>query len=172
VTNKTIRVGLVGANAEAGWARASHIPAIKGIPGVKLAAVATRNEQSAREAADAFGADRGFYDPLAMIRDDLVDLVTIAVNVPAHRELVLAALHAGKAVYCEAPLGRTLAETEEMAHAAGSLHTAIGLQGRLNPAVAYSTPGFEHAVHNARLIEAVRRAADRGERQRVLPSQH
>jgi predicted dehydrogenase len=135
VTNKTIRVGLVGANAEAGWARASHIPAIKGLPGVKLAAVATRNEQSAREAADAFGADRGFSDPLAMIRDDLVDLITIAVNVPAHRELVLAALHAGKAVYCEAPLGRTLAETEEMAHAAGSLHTAIGLQGRLNPAV-------------------------------------
>jgi hypothetical protein len=31
----------------------------------------------------------------------------------------------------------------------------------------YSTPGFEHAVHNARLIEAVRRAAVRGERQRV-----
>jgi predicted dehydrogenase len=33
------------------------------------------------------------------------------------------------------PLGRTFAETEEMARAAGSLHTAIGLQGRLNPAV-------------------------------------
>jgi hypothetical protein len=32
---------------------------------------------------------------------------------------------------------------------------------------AYSTPGFEHAVRNARLIEAVRRAAHRGERQRV-----
>ena len=28
----------------------------------------------------------------------------------------------------------------------------------------YSTPGFEHALHNARLIEAVRRAAERGER--------
>jgi predicted dehydrogenase len=61
--------------------------------------------------------------------------VTIAVKVPAHRELVLSALHAGKAVYCEAPLGRTVAETEEMAHASGSLHTAVGLQGRLNPAV-------------------------------------
>jgi predicted dehydrogenase len=135
MTQKTIRVGLVGANAEAGWARVSHVPVINGLPGLKLAAVATRNERSAREAAQAFGADRGFSDPLAMIRDDLVDLVTIAVKVPAHRELVLAALHAGKAVYCEAPLGRTLAETEEMAHAAGSLHTAIGLQGRLNPAV-------------------------------------
>jgi predicted dehydrogenase len=135
MTQKTIRVGLVGANAEAGWARVSHVPVINGLRGLKLAAVATRNEQSAREAAEAFGADRGFSDPLAMIRDDLVDLVTIAVKVPAHRELVLAALHAGKAVYCEAPLGRTLAETEEMARAAGSLHTAIGLQGRLNPAV-------------------------------------
>jgi predicted dehydrogenase len=31
----------------------------------------------------------------------------------------------------------------------------------------YRTPGFGHAVHNARLIETVRRAANRGERQRV-----
>ena len=31
----------------------------------------------------------------------------------------------------------------------------------------YSTPGFEHALHNARLIEAVRRAAERGKRQKV-----
>jgi predicted dehydrogenase len=30
-----------------------------------------------------------------------------------------------------------------------------------------STPGFEHAVHNARLIEAITRAADLGERQKV-----
>ena len=56
-------------------------------------------------------------------------------KVPAHRELVLAALDGGKAVYCEAPLGRNVAETEEMASAVGSLHTAIGLQRRLNPAV-------------------------------------
>ena len=70
-----------------------------------------------------------------MIRDDRIDLITISVRVPAHRELVLAALEAGKPVYCEAPLGRTVAEAEEMARAAGSLHTAIGLQGRLNPAV-------------------------------------
>jgi predicted dehydrogenase len=68
VTPKAIRVGIVGANAKAGWARVSHVPAINGLP-----------------TAEAFGADRWFSDPLAMIRDDLVDLVTIAVNVPAHR---------------------------------------------------------------------------------------
>ena len=31
----------------------------------------------------------------------------------------------------------------------------------------YSTPSFEHALHNARLIEAVRRSADQGQRQKV-----
>jgi predicted dehydrogenase len=135
VTQKDIRVGIVGANATAGWAKGSHVPAIKGLPGLKLAAVATRNEQIARQAAEVFGAERWFFDPFAMIRDPQIDVVTIAVKVPAHRDLVLAALAVGKAVYCEAPLGRTLAETKEMASAVGSLHTAIGLQGRLNPAV-------------------------------------
>jgi predicted dehydrogenase len=135
MTQEEIRVAIVGANATKSWASASHVPAIKGLPGVKLAAVATRNEQSAREAAEAFGADRWFSDPFAMIHDDGIDIVTISVKVPAHRELVLGALDAGKAVYCEAPLGRTVAEAEEMTRAAGSLHTAIGLQARLNPAV-------------------------------------
>jgi predicted dehydrogenase len=132
---KEIRVGIVGADATASWAKAAHVPAIKGLPGLRLAAVATRNEDSAREAAEAFGADRWFSDPFAMIRDEQVDLITVAVKVPAHCDLVLAALNSGKAVYCEAPLGCNVREAEEMASAAGSLHTAIGLQGRLNPGV-------------------------------------
>jgi len=49
VTQNQIRVGIIGANAKRGWV--SHIPAINGIPGLKLAAVATRNEESARLAA-------------------------------------------------------------------------------------------------------------------------
>jgi predicted dehydrogenase len=130
-----ICVGVVGAAAKSGWAKMSHVPAINDLPGLRLAAVATRNEQSAREAAKAFGADRWYRDPLAMIRDDKIDIVTVSVNLPAHRELVLAALKAGKAVYCEAPLGCSVAEAEEMVNATHSLHTAIGLQGRLNPPV-------------------------------------
>jgi predicted dehydrogenase len=136
---KEICVGIVGANANNGWAKVSHVPAINGLPGLKLAAVATRNEQSAREAAEAFGAERWFSDPFAMIKDERIDVITISVKVPAHRGFVLAALDAGKAVYCESPLGCTVAEHEEMARAASSLHTAIGLQGRLNPAVRRAT---------------------------------
>ncbi|WKC37030.1 Gfo/Idh/MocA family oxidoreductase [Ectopseudomonas chengduensis] len=135
MANMPLRIGIIGADIRASWAGASHIPAIQAQPGLKLAAVATRKEESAKAAADAFGAERWYANPYDLICDDSIDIVTVAVKVPAHRDLVLAALKAGKAVYCEAPLGATLAETEEMAAATGSLHTAIGLQGRLNPSV-------------------------------------
>lgn len=133
--NTAIRVGIIGADTRASWAQLSHIPAIRSLDAVTLAAVATRREDSAREAAAAFGAGKWFADPYAMIVDDSVDVVTVAVRVPAHRDLVRAALAAGKAVYSEAPLGVSLTETRELASQAGSGHTAIGLQGRLNPSV-------------------------------------
>jgi predicted dehydrogenase len=51
MTQKEFRVGIVGVDTKASWAKVSHVPAINGLPGLKLAAVATRNEQSARQAA-------------------------------------------------------------------------------------------------------------------------
>lgn len=133
--NKTFSVGIVGADARASWAGAAHIPALQSQPDLTLAAVATRREESAQAAAAAFGAKKWFSDPYAMIEDESIDIITVAVKVPAHKDLVLAALEAGKAVYCESPLGASVAETAEMAAATGALHTAIGLQGRHNPAV-------------------------------------
>lgn len=135
MSNRQFKVGIIGADTRASWAGASHVPALQSQPSLVLAAVATRREESAKAAAEAFGAGRWFADPYAMINDDDIDLVTVAVKVPAHKDLVMAALKAGKAVYSESPLGATLAETEEMAAASGSLHTAIGLQGRHNPSV-------------------------------------
>lgn len=87
-----LRVGVIGADTKASWAGVSHIPAIRGLDMLTLSAVATRREESAREAAAAFGAEQWFVDPFALIRSDTVDVVTIAVRVPAHRDLVRAAL--------------------------------------------------------------------------------
>tara|TARA_B100000378_G_scaffold197675_3_gene161236 strand:- start:2398 stop:3540 length:1143 start_codon:yes stop_codon:yes gene_type:complete len=129
------RVGIIGADTQASWAGASHIPALAAQPSLVLAGVATRREESAKAAAEAFGAERWYADPFKLIEDEGIDVVTVAVKVPAHHDLVMAALAAGKAVYAESPLGATLAETEAMAAAGKSLHTAIGLQGRHNPAV-------------------------------------
>lgn len=135
MSDEKYRVGIIGADARASWAGASHVPALQAQPGLVLAAVATRREESARAAAEAFGVGRWFADPYEMIHDDGIDVVTVAVKVPAHRDLVMAALKAGKAVYSESPLGASLVETEEMAAAALSRHTVIGLQGRQNPSV-------------------------------------
>ena len=64
-----IRVGLIGVNAGRGWAAAAHIPAIRAVGALELAAVAARSQASADEAATAFGVARAFGDAYAMIRD-------------------------------------------------------------------------------------------------------
>ncbi len=136
-STKPLRVGIIGASAERGWAKESHVPAVQKLAGLELTAVATGSQPSADAAAKAFGAKRGYGSAKDLIADPDVDLVVVAVKVPDHRELVLAALAAGKHLYCEWPLGRDAAEAEELAAAAArtkGVHVAIGLQTRLNPA--------------------------------------
>lgn len=131
-----LRVAIVGANAARGWARDAHVPALAGLAGVRLEAVSARTQAGAEEAARAFGAVRAFGDSLAMVRDPDVDLVAVTVKVPEHRAVVLAALEAGKHVYCEWPLGRDVEEATEMAAAVtGRSHVLIGLQALSAPAV-------------------------------------
>lgn len=128
-----LRVGLIGANANYGWGKTAHVPAIAAATGVTLHAVASRSQSEADAAAEAFGAPLAFGDPEALASSPDVDLVAVAVRAPAHRDIVLAALRNRKPVYCEWPLGVNLAEAEEMAAAAQGIPTAIGLQGRHSP---------------------------------------
>jgi predicted dehydrogenase len=131
-----LRIGVVGANPNRSWAKDSHIPALRSLENVQLAAVATTSRPSADAAAAAFGVDAAYDDPLALITASEIDIVSVCVRVPYHRDLVLAGLAAGKHVYCEWPLGRDRAEAVEMAAArVGAVHVAIGLQAHMNPAV-------------------------------------
>jgi predicted dehydrogenase len=132
-----LRVGLVGASARAGWAKISHVPALKSLSDVKLEAVATRSIESARAAAEAFGAKLSFSDYRELVTNSGVDVVAVSVKVPDHLAIVNAALAAGKHVLSEWPLGRNLAEAEEMAKNGlrAGVRTAVGLQGRAHPAV-------------------------------------
>lgn len=132
-----LKVGIIGANAQASWAKDSHVPALQNLPGLELGAVATSNMDTARAAAQAFGAPQAFAGGLDLIHQSDVDIVSVCVKVPHHRELVLAALDAGKHVYCEWPLGVNESEAQEMSEAAGraGVHAAIGLQARQSPAV-------------------------------------
>lgn len=156
--SKPLRVGIIGASAERGWAKISHVPAVQQTAGLELAAVVTQDQPSADKAARAFGAARGYGDAKQLFADPDIDIVTVAVNVPAHRDLVLAALAAGKHLYCEYPLGRDRAEGEMLAEAArkAGVHAAIGLQLRVNPAARRAREliggGAVGRVLNARIL--------------------
>ncbi|MBV9971655.1 MAG: Gfo/Idh/MocA family oxidoreductase [Xanthobacteraceae bacterium] len=136
--SKPLQVGVIGASAKAGWARESHVPAIQKLDGLELGAVVVRTQDEADEAARAFGARKGYGDPHALFNDPEIDIVTVAVKVPDHHDLVLGALKAGKHLYCEWPLSPTLAQAQELAAAArrAAVKVAIGLQARASPAVA------------------------------------
>lgn len=83
-----------------------------------LAAVGSRNLDSARDFAQTYGAGRahGAYDDL--IADNGVDAIYIGLPNSMHHEYTLKALRAGKHVLCEKPLASNAREAEEMFAAA------------------------------------------------------
>ena len=137
-----LRLGIAGADVERGWFRDAHFPALQRLPGFSIHAVAARTQHIAELAMAAFGAAMAYDNSLDLARDPAVDIVVVTVKVPEHRAIVLAALDAGKHVYCEWPLGRDLGEARELARAArlAGTHVAIGLQGANAIAV-------RHAAH-------------------------
>ena len=133
-----IRVGLIGANVHSGWGSSVHARVIDALPDWDLVAVCTAHRETAEESAQHFGATHGFHDFRELAECPDVDVVSVAVRVPFHHEMVMAALAAGKHVYCEWPLGATLAQAEEMAaraHERGARHV-VGLQNRADPVYA------------------------------------
>ncbi|MFF1375182.1 Gfo/Idh/MocA family protein [Streptomyces sp. NPDC058308] len=134
-----VRVGLVGLSARGGWAPHSHLPALTRLQGYELRALAASSEPSARAAGEKYGVPLAFGSAAGLVRSDEVDLVVVSVRVPLHREVILAALGAGKAVLSEWPLGNGRAEAEELAAAAdrAGVRTFAGLQARSAPAVRF-----------------------------------
>src|SRR5919202_1565576 len=138
-----IRVGIVGATVTpggSGWGANAHVPALHALPDFELKAVCTAHEETAKASAEAFGAELAFHDFEEMIAHPDIDLVAVVVRVPGHHALVMRALEAGKAVFCEWPLGATLAEAEDMLNLASSRsrNTAVGLQARSDPTFMYA----------------------------------
>ena len=138
-----IRVGIVGATVTpggSGWGANAHVPALQALPGYELKAVCTAHEETAKASAEAFGAALAFHDMNAMVAHPDVDLIAVVVRVPLHKQLVMAAIEAGKPVCCEWPLGAHLAEATEMADSAkaAGLATMVGLQAQSDPAVMYA----------------------------------
>jgi predicted dehydrogenase len=137
---KRFRVGIIGLSAGRGWASIAHLPALHALSDdFEIAGVANTSQASAQAAADAFGIPRAFANGAELVNSPDIDIAVITVKVPHHRELVSEALHAGKSVYCEWPLGMDVAQAEELARLANDkrLLGVVGLQARVSPEVEY-----------------------------------
>lgn len=136
---RKIGVGIIGASADRGWAALAHVPALKSLPDFEITALSTTRRESAEAAAAQFGVPHAFDNHHDLVAHPSVDLVAVTVKVPAHLELVTAAINAGKMVYCEWPLGNGLAEAEQMAALARAkgVRGFVGLQARNAPAIGY-----------------------------------
>jgi predicted dehydrogenase len=86
--------------------------------GAHLVGVAASSAPSAREAAQALGAERGFDDAESLVTAADVDVVHICTPNDLHAALAHAALDAGKHVICEKPLAVDAAQAAELVRAA------------------------------------------------------
>src|SRR6266480_6152249 len=132
-------VGIIGVSPTRGWAATAHIPALGALPNYEIRALSARSAESARAAGEMFGVGTVFSDHEQLVTQPDIDVVAVTVKAPHHRELVSAALAAGKAVYCEWPLGRDLDDARAMAALAAELglRTVVGLQARQAPAIEF-----------------------------------
>lgn len=139
MNEKMINIGLVGASANGSWGSVAHIPALKALKNVELAALCTSRPESAKAASEAFKVERAYFDINELVNQLDIDIISAVVKIPNHYEVVKAAIEAGKHVYCEWPLGANIQETEELTKLANEkgLVSAIGLQGYQAPEFLY-----------------------------------
>jgi len=114
-----VRLGLVGCGR---IAEGAHLPALREVDSIELAATCSRSLSRAEEVAEAWGAGPATDSLEEICGSDGVDAVLLCLPHHLHKEAVVAAARAGKHVLVEKPLGLTVAECDEMisvAEAAG-----------------------------------------------------
>ncbi|MER9679582.1 Gfo/Idh/MocA family oxidoreductase [Mesorhizobium sp. M0184] len=103
-----------------------------------LHTVADRTEDLAAQAAQALGFARASGDWRRLVEDPEIDMIDITAPNGFHKEMALAAIAAGKHVYCEKPLAPLAADARRMAEAAeaAGVRTQVGFNYLCNPLLA------------------------------------
>ncbi|MFF2998665.1 Gfo/Idh/MocA family protein [Streptomyces sp. NPDC057950] len=113
-------LGLVGCGAFGAYV----LDAVAGLPGLRVTAVADADPARANALAQRHGATP-CPDQDALLRRPDVDVVAVATPPATHAQLSIAALRAGRHVFCEKPLATTARDAErvgeEASRAAGTL---------------------------------------------------
>ena len=105
---KELRIGLIGF----GSMGKTHAYAVHNFPfyyspmpyRASIVGVCTTSYERSQAIAAEYGFDRAYRDAQEMIADDRIDVIDICTPNELHFDTVIAALRAGKYVYCEKPL--------------------------------------------------------------------
>jgi len=118
-----IKVGIVGA----GTMGLFHANGYKGIPEAEAKGIFDVDQARAQKFAEQH--DLRAYSSLdEMLKDEEIGIVDICTPTPNHKEAFLRAIEAGKHVFCEKPMARTLEEAQEILEACvkGSKKYSVG----------------------------------------------
>src|SRR5213083_1772565 len=137
VSVAVIGAGMAGRSHAAGYRQATTVFA-RGLPPVRLAAIADANPALAEDAADRYGFERAVSSWEAVAEDPSIDAVSIVVGNALHRPIAEALVAAGKHVLCEKPLAGSIEDARAMVEVekSGKVVTAVGYCYRRSPAVA------------------------------------
>jgi predicted dehydrogenase len=137
-----IGIGLIGS----GFMGRCHAMAFRAVSGIftdldatpVLEILADIDAPTAARAAGAMGFARSTGDWHALIADPAVQVVDVTTPNQFHKPMALAAIAAGKHVYCEKPLAPNAADAREMADAAerAGVQTFVGFNYLKNPMLA------------------------------------
>ncbi|HEX7976704.1 MAG TPA: bi-domain-containing oxidoreductase, partial [Anaerolineales bacterium] len=106
-----VSLGVLGAG---GFANAVLLPAVRKNPAIELVGIISASGASAQHAASRFGFRYADSDEARILSDDQINTVAILTRHNLHARQVLAALAAGKHVFCEKPLALTAEELDEI----------------------------------------------------------
>jgi predicted dehydrogenase len=137
----TLGVGLIGAGFigrchALAYQAASTIFDLDAVPHLEL--VAEIDAVAAEQAARSLGFDRWTTDWRALVSDPKVDVISICTPTPLHMEMAVAAVAAGKPIWCEKPQAPTPSDAHTMMEAAEAvgLPTIVGFNYLRNPLMA------------------------------------
>jgi predicted dehydrogenase len=122
MSERKLRLGVIGAG---GFAEICHVPGLQSHPGAEVVALCGRRREHCRAMADRLGVLEIYTDHRELLARDDLDGVTITTPNAAHCEQAVAAFAASKHVFCEKPLGVSVAEAGRMTEAAaqsGRIH--------------------------------------------------
>ena len=139
-----IGVGLIGTGFM-GKCHAMAYGAVKAVfgdvPAVDRVALCDVDKAHTAKLAGEFGFARATTDWHDLLADKSISLISVTSPNGLHREMAVAALEAGKHVWCEKPMALTLADAEAMTQAASKAKgqaTALGYGYLRNPALQYA----------------------------------